>query len=45
MAEQISIFAIVVAIALILTGVGLVILGYAVFLRTSEGSTSAEAAA
>ena len=33
MAEQISIFGIVVGIALILTGVGLVILAFAVFHR------------
>jgi hypothetical protein len=33
MAEQISIFGIVVGIALLLTGIGLLLLAYAVFLR------------
>jgi hypothetical protein len=42
MAEQISIFGIVVGIALLLTGVGLVILALAVFGR---GDQSARAAA
>lgn len=36
MAEQIAIFGIVVGIALILTGIGLVILAYAVFVRTED---------
>ena len=45
MAEQISIFGIVVGIALILTGIGLIILAYAVFRRMPGGSARAEAAA
>ena len=46
MAEQISIFGIVVGIALILTGIGLVILAYAVFARTrEEGAAPPPAAA
>jgi hypothetical protein len=40
MAEQISIFGIVVGIALLLTGIGLVILAFAVFGRTGEGGTA-----
>ena len=44
MAEQIAIFGIVVGIALILTGIGLIILAYAVF-GLSERSTPAEAEA
>jgi hypothetical protein len=44
MAEQISIFGIVVGVALILTGIGLVILALAVFGR-SEASVKAAAAA
>jgi hypothetical protein len=43
MAEQISLFSIVVAIALILTGVGLIILAYAVFMRTPAEAAPAEA--
>ena len=37
MAEQISIFGIVVGIALLLTGIGLLLLAYAVFLRERPG--------
>jgi len=40
MAQQISVFGIVVGIALLLTGIGLVILAFAVFGRTGEGSTA-----
>jgi hypothetical protein len=36
MAEQISVFGIVVGIALVLTGIGLIILAYAVFQRSPE---------
>src|SRR5215204_6906788 len=39
MAEQISLFGIVVGIALILTGIGLVLLAYAVFLREQPEAT------
>jgi hypothetical protein len=44
MAEQISIFGIVVGIALILTGIGLVILAFAVFGRAHETTSEAPAA-
>jgi hypothetical protein len=44
MAEQISIFGIVVGIALILTGIGLVILALAVFGRAPESTSEAPAA-
>jgi hypothetical protein len=37
MAEQTSLFGIVVGIALILTGIGLLLLAYAVFLRERPG--------
>jgi hypothetical protein len=43
MASQLAIFAIVVAIALILTGVGLIIVAYAVFLQTPGESAPAPA--
>jgi hypothetical protein len=43
MAEQISIFGIVVGVALILTGMGLVILAFAVFGRAPETTGSAPA--
>jgi hypothetical protein len=43
MAEQISIFGIVVGVALILTGIGLVILAFAVFGRAPETTGSAPA--
>lgn len=43
MAEQISIFGIVVGVALLLTGIGLVILAYAVFGRAAERSGRAVA--
>jgi hypothetical protein len=39
MAEQISLFGIVVGVALILAGFGLIILAYAVFGRTPRGNT------
>src|SRR5215216_8120352 len=42
MAQQISIFGIVVGIALILTGIGLVILAFAVFGRAPEATAPAE---
>lgn len=42
MAEQISIFGIVVGIALLLTSVGLIILAFAVFGRVPKGSRVAE---
>jgi uncharacterized membrane protein YidH (DUF202 family) len=45
MAQQISIFGIVVGIALILTGIGLVILAFAVFGRTREATAAAETTA
>ena len=41
MAQQISIFGIVVGIALLLTGIGLVILAFAVFHRASKGGRTA----
>jgi len=41
MAEQISIFSIVVGIALLLTGIGLLLLAYAVFLRERPGVSAA----
>jgi hypothetical protein len=41
MAEQIAIFGIVVGIALLLTGIGLLLLAYAVFLRERPGVTAA----
>jgi hypothetical protein len=44
MAEQISIFGIVVGIALLLTGIGLIIVAYAVFGRMPRNA-SADAAA
>jgi hypothetical protein len=44
MAEQISIFGIVVGIALLLTGIGLVILAFAVFGRAAPESTGPESA-
>jgi hypothetical protein len=40
MASQISLFGIVVGIALILTGIGFLILALAVFSRHNEGATS-----
>jgi hypothetical protein len=43
MAQQISIFGIVVGIALLLTGVGLVILAFAVFGRDGRGSEASSA--
>jgi hypothetical protein len=43
MAQQISIFGIVVGIALLLTGIGLVILAFAVFHRASDGGQPAGA--
>ena len=39
MAEQLSIFGMVVGVALLLTGVGLVILAFAVFGREPEAAT------
>jgi hypothetical protein len=39
MAEQLSIFGMVVGVALLLTGVGLVILAFAVFGREPEEAT------
>ena len=45
MAEQISLFGAVVGIALILTGIGLIILAFAVFLRIQEGGVPAVAPA
>jgi hypothetical protein len=39
MAEQLSIFGLVVGVALLLTGVGLVILAFAVFGREPEPAT------
>jgi hypothetical protein len=44
MAEQISIFGIVVGVALLLTGIGLVILAFAVFGRAPERTSPASAA-
>jgi hypothetical protein len=44
MAQQISIFGIVVGIALLLTGIGLVILAFAVFGRAKESTGPPEAA-
>ena len=44
MAQQISIFGIVVGIALLLTGIGLIILAFAVFGRAAPESTGPEAA-
>jgi hypothetical protein len=41
MAQQISIFGIVVGIALLLTGIGLVILAFAVFGRAPETTAPA----
>jgi uncharacterized membrane protein HdeD (DUF308 family) len=38
MAERISIFSIVVGIALLLTGIGLIILAFVVFRRAPQGS-------
>jgi hypothetical protein len=43
MAQQISIFGIVVGIALLLTGIGLVILAFSVFHRASDGGQPAGA--
>jgi hypothetical protein len=43
MAQQISIFGIVVGIALLLTGVGVVILAFAVFGRDGRGSEASSA--
>ena len=41
MAEQTSLFGIVVGIALLITGIGLIVLAYAVFVRTdSEAAAS-----
>jgi hypothetical protein len=36
MAEQIALFGIVVGLALLITGIGLLVLAYAVFLRTDR---------
>jgi hypothetical protein len=44
MAQQISIFGIVVGVALLLTGIGLVILAFAVFGRAKESTASPDAA-
>ena len=44
MAQQISVFGIVVGIALLLTGIGLVILAFAVFGRAKESTASPDAA-
>ena len=41
MAEQISIFGIVVGIALLITGIGLILLAYAVFLRAEREAATA----
>jgi hypothetical protein len=43
MAEQLSIFGIVVGIALLLTGIGLILLAYAVFGRTREETAQPQA--
>jgi hypothetical protein len=43
MAEQLSIFGLVVGVALLLTGIGLVIVAYAVFHRRAERTETAEA--
>jgi hypothetical protein len=45
MAQQISIFGIVVGIALLLTGIGLVVVAFAVFHRASKGGRPAGTAA
>jgi hypothetical protein len=44
MAEQTALFGIVVGIALLLTGIGLVVLAYAVFIRTGSEAPSRAAA-